>query len=384
MPPAEAAKARAQAQKLQQDILRDAEQAARERTRIEQEEERARSQAKQAFLRDDAKAQKQIFEDAFKTPARARVKGDEEDTRREAGLIGSLFAAVFSESVAVNAEREIKARSAFLSSAAAGAIVAGAPLVIAGATALFAGVGLAATASSTDVKETWRGTWGFLQASSRQDAAPFVQVHHDVAAQIIEAYQGMRPVLRTAFADAAPATRDFAAAVLDATRNLLPGLVTAVERSQPVMAGVGNALRELGTGVGDFFFELSGHAPALGQTFQLLAQGIGEALPLLADLLGTGSELATVILPGVNLALGLTRDLVDALGPLLPTIAAGFATWRVVRSVTGWLGDVSLSLSGLATRVGGFADEHRQHAPGCVDQGGSVDPGHPGGWPGGG
>jgi hypothetical protein len=344
-------------QRSAQGALREVQREVAEETRIRLAEEQTRSRAARDFLREDARAQQQIFNDAFKTPARARVKGDEQDTQREAGLLGSLFAAVFSQSVVTNAEREIKARSAFLSAVAAGAVVAGGPAVLAGSVALFAGVGLAATASSREVQETWRSTWDYLKRSSREDAAPFVQVHKDVAGQITEAYNEMRPAIRQAFTDAAPMTREFTAAVLDAARNALPGLVLAVGQSAPVISGLGEGLRSIGTGLGDFFTSLGSHAPALGQTVQLLGQGFGELLPILGNVLGTGSELATLVLPPLNAALGITRDVIDALGPIVPAIATGFATWRIIRSVSGWVSELAESTANSLRNLGQFGTE---------------------------
>jgi hypothetical protein len=77
------------------------------------------------------------------TLQREQSKRDQDSARKSGGSIGEALGST----IITNAEREIKARSFFLTAALAGIFVAGAPAILGGATALFGGIGLAATAS---------------------------------------------------------------------------------------------------------------------------------------------------------------------------------------------------------------------------------------------
>lgn len=62
--------------------------------------------------------------------------------------------------------------SPLIAAAVGGALAAGAPLALTGATALFAGIGIAAAAQSDKVQSAWLGAWQGIRDGAISDALP--------------------------------------------------------------------------------------------------------------------------------------------------------------------------------------------------------------------
>ncbi|NUR09326.1 MAG: hypothetical protein HOQ45_20275, partial [Nocardioidaceae bacterium] len=130
------------------------------------------------------------------------------------------------------------------------ALAAGAPVAIAGATALFAGIGIAAAAMNDEVQKRWGQTWTQIVTGTKEDASVLQRTVADMAGQVGQAFQQIRPLMQDAFVALAPILHDFTGSLLQAVENALPGLVHAVEAAGPVMGGLGSLVEKIGTGLG--------------------------------------------------------------------------------------------------------------------------------------
>jgi hypothetical protein len=134
-----------------------------------------------------------------------------------------------------------------------GALAAGAPVAIAGATALFGGIGIAAAASSSQVKSAWSKTWDSITTGAQADASVLQGTLVDMAGQIERGFSSLRPALRLMFADAAPLLDQFTGSLVNAAQNAMPGLVDAVHNAAPVFDGLGTLVEDIGTGLSGLF-----------------------------------------------------------------------------------------------------------------------------------
>lgn len=232
------------------------------------------------------------------------------------------------------------------------ALAAGAPAALAGATALFGGIGALAAAQSDRVQSAWLGAWQQIKGGAIADASSLVPVYERMADKVAAGFDKMRPKIRAAFEASGPLVDHFTDSVLRAANNALPGLVRAVERGQPVIEGMGSFLEKLGTGVSDMFDRMSTHSVAAGRVWDSLGDSMAALLPLLGELLGQGVELASMVLPMLSGSLGLVLKVATALGPVLPVLAAGFGAMKIAKSVTGMVGGLAGTLGEYAAKGG--------------------------------
>lgn len=225
--------------------------------------------------------------------------------------------------------------SPLIVAAIGGALAAGAPVALAGAATLFAGVGAALAAQSPKVQSAWVGLWQNLISEGRADASVLEDTVTRAAGRIGESFERLRPQIREAFEASGPLIDSFVDDVTGAAENAVPGLVDAVKNAGPAVTGLGEFLRSTGQGVGDFFSILSEHAPQAGQAFKALGDIIASLLPILGELLGRGADLAAVVLPPLASILKVVAGALDAIGPALGPLIAGFTALKIVKGVTG-------------------------------------------------
>lgn len=246
---------------------------------------------------------------------------------------GDRSGGILSEGIAAGLIRN----SPLIAAAAGGALAAGAPLAIAGATALFAGIGAVAASQSAEVRLAWSNVWADIQRAAIDDSASLVPVFTQMTARIGDSFQQMRPLLRDAFEAVGPQIDTFTNSLLRAAENALPGLVSAVQSGMPVIQGLGHFLESVGSGVSDLFSKISEHAPAAGQAFASIGDIVEALLPALGDLIGQGAELASVVLPPLASALGVVSDVLGVIAPILPAVAIGFASFKAAQAASGFL-----------------------------------------------
>lgn len=241
--------------------------------------------------------------------------------------------------------------SPLIAAAIGGALAAGAPLAIAGATTLFGGVAAVAAAQSIEVRSAWNALGRDIRDGAVEDAQILVPTFVRMADDIGEAFEDLRPKIRDAFEDLAPQIDDFSGSVIHAGTAVTESLIRAVEDGRPVMQGFGDFVEDTGDGLAGFFDNISAHSPAAGQAFSSLGDIMGDLLPVLGEVLGQGAELAADVLPVVASALGIVRDVTEDLGPLLPAIATGFAAMKIAQTAGGWLRSFSGSAATVAQNL---------------------------------
>lgn len=245
--------------------------------------------------------------------------------------------------------------SPLIAAAVGGALTAGAPAVLAGAGALFGGIGIVAAAQADEVQSTWVGVWDVIKDQTIGAAGPIEDTLVGVGQRVADWYTDLGPRLGGVFRDAAPLIDEFSDSLLNAADNALPGLFRAVYRGQPVVEGLGSLLESVGTGVSDMFDAMSEHSEAAGRS----AAGLGESfeilLPLTGELLGQGAELAADVLPALNGGLSLVLATTRALGPALPYVVTGLSAMSIGKSLAGGLSGLADSLGRVAKNGGAFS-----------------------------
>lgn len=339
----------------------DIERQEKEATRVEQQQIKQRQQAWLKWFDDLAKEEKRSADNAIRereraTKAQVRLDGRQiaKDNEHELGIAGRLMAAVLGETIVVNSRREIRARAGFLSAVISGILIAGAPAAFAGATALFGGIGLAATASSNQVKVAWTSTWQSILADTRKMSAPFIQVHQNMAEAVRAAFVQSSSEIATALRASAPLVEQFTNSLLRAAQSALPGIAIAIERAGPAMAGLGEMLVEIGQGVGAFFDEVSEHSAAAGTAAAEFGEAVSELLPTLGDLLGLGAEVASTVLPLLTGGFSLLRGAIDLLGPVLPVALTGLLAFRAAGHIAPMLRTAAQNMAELTYSTDGF------------------------------
>jgi hypothetical protein len=236
-----------------------------------------------------------------------------------------------------------------------GALAAGAPAVLAGASLMFGGIGIAAATQNDEVRAAFAGLRNLVVGELGAIGQPMADILPTIADQLGTAFLRAEPQIIRAVSAVAPQIQALTGDIVTMGENALPGMVRAAERSGPVMEGLGSFLESTGQGLGDFFDAISEHSPAAGESFEALGQIVGDLLPTLGELLGHGVELATVVLPPLADAMGLVRDVAEDLGPALPYVAAGFLALRAASGLAGGLQSLAGSLRNVGTE-GGFVN----------------------------
>lgn len=279
--------------------------------------------------------------------AERRLATEMDNIGRNAGPNAERAGADLGGKLSQGIHLSIVRNSPLIVAAVAGALAVGAPVALAGATALFGGIGIVAATQSARVRTAWVSTWQDIRTSAVQDAAPVEAVLVRLADRVQDRFASMRPQLAGIFIDVAPQIDMVAEGLLDLADNALPGFERAIDRGRPVTAGFAEFLSKTGTGLTGMLDAISSRAPQAGAAFGHLGDTMNTLLPLVGEFLGQGAELATIMLPLLNTGLGLVLTTTRALGPALPPIVTGLAAMKIAQLAGGWFG-------GLTDRVGGF------------------------------
>lgn len=252
--------------------------------------------------------------------------------------------------LAVGMRMSIVRNSPLIVAAIGGALAAGAPVALAGATALFAGIGIAAASQSVAVRSAWMDTWFGIRDGVVGVSGPIQSTLVGIAERVTDSFQRMLPTITGMFRDLAPQIDVFADGMMGLVENALPGFQRAIERGMPVTQGFASFLESAGTGLTRFLDSMSAHSPAAGAAFAALGDILENLLPILGELLGQGAELAAIVLPPLAKVMGVVADAAASLGPLLPIIVAGFTGMKIAQSVAGWVGGLGDKLAALPGR----------------------------------
>jgi hypothetical protein len=314
--------------------IRDAERSARERSKIEID-------AVNKLVKAHNDALKRVEK------LRVQVEIDEQQAIKAGRHQGGL--------IARSVRHEIHQNAGLIAGVVAGALLLGAPLLSSAATTLFAGVGFVAAAQSQRVRSAWVGTWHDIRDAAVADAAVLVPTLERMAAAIGQSFQRMRPLVQDAFEALSAQTDVFTASVIRAGENALPGLVRAVQAGGPVVAGFGDLLEKIGSGLGDLFDRLRTVAPESGLALSQFGDLLAQALPLLGELLVVGVRVANSVLPALTAAFGGMASVLESVDGILPTVLTGFLAFRAVQGVGRFLGNFAANLGMAAIQGGAFS-----------------------------
>ena len=234
-------------------------------------------------------------------------KGDTDNLRREIAGIGTMVAGV-------------GATVGILGGV--GAAASAAVLAIAAVPLAFAAIGVAAVASSDRSKAAFTGLKDHVLASVRELAAPIQEELIRSINSVQAAYDRIAPTLGRLFELAAPQLRAFTSGILALVENALPGFETAMRNSGPVVDAFARGLGTLGTGIGNFFAELSKGTPGAVTGLDALFGLTRDLLEWLGRLAG---QLANVLGPAFADMTGPVMDIVGAMGDALMPIVQAIA-----------------------------------------------------------
>lgn len=320
--------------------IQTAQRVARERQRIADEEARQRErqfkQDERAFqqqLREQIKALKEAHKTAT---ANEKIRIKVEIDEKQALLSGRRYGGLVTRAM----HEELRQNAGLISAVLGGVLLAGAPAAIGAATVLFGGIGAVAAFQNDRLRASWKGLWDEIKSGAQSDAAVLVPAFDRMAGSIGQAFQRSRAEVRNAYGAMVPMIDSFSASITQTAENALPGLVRAVMASGPVVRGLGELLEKTGSGVGAFFDTLSTHSYAAGAAASNLGDVLQQLLPTIAELLGQGAELATIVLPAITSGFSGLNILVGALGGTLPVVLSAWLAFRsaqgIGRLMTGW------------------------------------------------
>jgi len=229
---------------------------------------------------------------------------------------------------------------------ASGLAIAGA---LGGVPVLFAGVAAAALKSNKEVQDSFKNLASHVRDDVKSMTEPLVDDFLGVANDLGTAWgRDVAPVLKSIFADPAlgQGIREISKGIGELAAEAMPGFLTAVRASPPVMSAFRSVLKDTGTGVNDFFTNISKGSEASGQIVSSFGRITSDVLGDVGDLV---AKLANAVAPhmgqveqlfdrSTNSVLGLATNALPVL-----TSASG-ATVGVLNSVLGVLEPISGTL----------------------------------------
>lgn len=245
--------------------------------------------------------------------------------------------------------------SPLIAAAIAGGLAAGAPLLLGAATVIMGGVAAVAAAQSQKVQSAWVGAWDVIKRGAIEDARILEPTFVRMAGTIASAFTAMRPAMRDAFGDLGPQLDVLTVATARFATSFTGGLMVAIRNGGPVIEGMAHFIEALGVGFEDAMTRMATHSAAAGDVWAQLGDIIGTLLSTLGELLGIGVEIAHVMLPALGGSLRVVLAVLEALGPLMPAVVAGFTAFKIARTAAGWLDTLGGSLAKVASGSGLFA-----------------------------
>jgi hypothetical protein len=276
-----------------------------------------------------AEAHPDVKVDADTDPADRKVDEFLAKMRAKAALAGDDAGKKLGRNMADSAGKEFNGRGALIGTAIAGGLIAGGPILVAAAGALFGGVAAVILHNNAEVAAAASGMAHAVTAEYTQVAqvaVPFlVKALGDIKAAALE----MAPAVGSIFTHLQPAVDGLVGGVTDLAKKAMPGLVAAITNGSPVFAGLRSLLAEIGQGLGNFFTILSTHGEAMGTVLSSLGSILDALLSSLGSLAAAGSDLGSMILPPLATVLGAIAGILQVLEPILPGLAIAFAAWKI-------------------------------------------------------
>ncbi|MDX3662368.1 hypothetical protein PV646_34120 [Streptomyces sp. ID05-26A] len=212
---------------------------------------------------------------------------------------------------------------------------------------LLAGLAIGMQKSSDDMVRTWTDTASELADGAEDITAPLRDELVLAADQVTAGFRRMRPELKAMAADSGPAVTMLVDGVVRLATNALPGMRKSVQESGQAVAGLNALLAHTGTGLSDFFEEISEGAPSAGRN-------AGEFGLVLEDLLGTSGSLLAMLSNNFAGAFSSARQVLDQTTDAAEGLAEnGFpALASTGSSVLGVVSNILTVLGPLAPALG--------------------------------
>ena len=179
-----------------------------------------------------------------------------------------------------------------------------------------AAVAAFALSSNEEVKESFADLWSDIKATAQDGAAPLADTFIDMADDLRSTVQDIRPDLERMFVAAEPGLQHLNRGINDLVRNSIPGMVKAVEESEDTFEGLANLLSRAGTGISDFFRNISQGSKGTG----ILLTELGR---IIQDLLGFAGSLLAKISNAFSGNFSQVADIIDTATDALEEFADG-------------------------------------------------------------
>lgn len=211
---------------------------------------------------------------------------------------------------------------------------------------LFGGIAVAALKSNEDVQASFKNLASSVRSDVKSMTEPLVDDFLGVANDLGTAWgRDVAPVMKSIFADPAlgRGIREISQGIGELGAEAMPGFLTAVRASPPVMTGFRSALKDTGTGVNEFFTNISESSDSAGRIVTGFGRITSDALGDIGDLVAQLSDSVAPHMGEIERLFDQSTDSVLGLAtnalPIL-TSASG-ATMGVLNSVLGVLEPIS-------------------------------------------
>jgi SLT domain-containing protein len=152
-----------------------------------------------------------------------------------------------------------------------------------GMDAAFIAAGAAALRNNAQVSESWRGLGANLKSEAASWAQPLVQPFADSADEIQGTVDRLGPMIQAGFSSSVPAVGILTQSIDDFASRAMPGAVIATENATAPLLGLESASQQAGSGVTEFFLNLSQGA----QSSQAVISTAGGMIRDFASFAGT-------------------------------------------------------------------------------------------------
>lgn len=210
-----------------------------------------------------------------------------------------------------------------------------------------AAVAAFALSSNEQVAESFSDLWAEVKATAQNAAEPLTDTFVRVAEDLKSTVRSIAPDLKQMFIAAEPGIELLSKGINDLVRNAMPGMKKAVSESQSAFQGLSNFLGSAGSGVSDFFENLSQGSKSSGMALTELGRIVQTILGLAGSLVakianafsGNFSQISEIVDRAANAIEGLADGALPVLSSAV-TAALNVATafLRAVEPIAGVIG----------------------------------------------
>lgn len=261
----------------------------------------------------------------------------------------------------------IAAASAALSGVALGAMVG-----------VFAAIGGASLKENEVIKNSYKDLWDTVKTDTKQAAQVLQPYGVNVARELWSGFKTIEPQLVGIFSAIGPQVMDLTKGLVGLATNAMPGIERSIRLAGPTVRGLSAMLQSTGTGLGQFFEQISSRSLDTGHGMQLLGQIIQTTLNNVGRLAATFSHAWSEIGPNfsrvfdkmldainnfvaggvpaftgsLKVTLGVLEALLNVIGPFADIIG-GSAGW-LLGAAASW--KILAGSIGLVTKAAGQAN----------------------------